>query len=329
MRLMRFMWAVFGLWIACAGVVLGTASSPHMAIIDNIPDGISDSCSKLLQELDQDKVFQQCTEPLIEATNTFAQQSTNSTSSVALSSSMEKLCQVQNGCDRHLVRYFLFEFWNQCTDALEARHPEILSLYDYLYIFNPFRDAVCSKDASGKYCLSTITQHIAKKSPKTKRAVPQPQDVYSEEYWARVLPTIPRSHMMAATNSSTSASHAINTSQLPPLAPQQVFFFLSGDSDKDTLCTECSKHVLAAYISYELSSPYAPGLENSDVLKSQRSIYERAQSICGGDFVSSINKEADVQSFTGPASSAVSPRALTSRPWILFVVACIVSLSSY
>ena len=184
---------------------------------------------------------------------------------------MEKLCQAQNGCDRHLVRYFLFEFWNQCTDELEARHPEILQLYEYLYIFNPFRDAVCSKDASGKYCLPTITKNAAKKSPKTKRAMPLPQDVYSEAYWARVLPTIPRSHMMAATNASSSP--AINTSQLPSLAPQQVFFFLSGESDPDVLCTECSKHVLAAYISYELSSPYAPGLENSGVLKSQQSIY--------------------------------------------------------
>lgn len=324
MRLIGSMWAVLALLIAAAGVVHGTAQSPNMAIIDNIPDGISDSCSKLLEELDQDKVFQQCTEPLIEATNTFAQQSTNSTNSVALSSSMEKLCKVQNGCDRHLVRYFLFEFWNQCTDELEARHPEILQLYDYLYIFNPFRDAVCSKDASGKYCLPTITKNIAKKSPKTKRAAPLPQDVYSDEYWARVLPSIPRSNMMAATNSSASStSNAINTSQLPPLAPQQVFFFLSGDSDKDMLCTECSKHVLAAYISYELSSPYAPGLENSDVLKSQQSIYERAKSICGNGFVASINKQANVQSFSGPASSAVSPRALTSRLWILFVVACL------
>ena len=163
MRLVRLMWAAWALWIAAVGVVHGTASSPHMAIIDNIPDGISDSCSQLLQELDQDKVFQQCTEPLIVATNTFAQQSTNSSRSVALSSSMEKLCQAQNGCDRHLVRYFLFEFWNQCTDELEARHPEILQLYEYLYIFNPFRDAVCSKDASGQYCLPTITKKAAKK----------------------------------------------------------------------------------------------------------------------------------------------------------------------
>ena len=107
MRLVRLMWAAWALWIAAVGVVHGTASSPHMAIIDNCADGLADSCSQLLQELDQDKVFQQCTEPLIVATNTFAQQSTNSSRSVALSSSMEKLCQAQNGCDRHLVRLSL------------------------------------------------------------------------------------------------------------------------------------------------------------------------------------------------------------------------------
>ena len=191
------------------------------------------------------------------------------------------------------------------------------------YIFNPFRDAVCSKDASGQYCLPTITKKAAKKSPKTKRAMPLPQDVYSEAYWARVLPTIPRSHTMAATNASS--SHAINTSQLPSLAPQQVFFFLSGESDPDVLCTECSKHVLAAYISYELSSPYAPGMENSGVLKSQQSIYERAKSVCGRDFVSSINQQAHVQSFTGPASGAVSPRALTPHLWGWLVVAYLLS----
>ena len=100
---------------------------------------------------------------------------------------------------------------------------------------------------------------------------------------------------------------------------------MSGESDPDVLCTECSKHVLAAYISYELSSPYAPGLENSGVLKSQQSIYERAKSVCGRDFVSSINQQAHVQSFTGPASGAVSPRALTPHLWGWLVVAYLLS----
>ena len=79
------------------------------------------------------------------------------------------------------------------------------------------------------------------------------------------------------------------------------------------------------YLCFEIATHSSPGLENSDVLKSQQSIYERAKSVCGRDFVSSINQQAHVQSFTGPASGAVSPRALTPHLWGWLVVAYLLS----
>lgn len=328
---MKMVWwwpsAALGVLMVMPHMVYGASQPSDMPIIDNIPDGISSSCTKLLTKLDQDQVFEQCTQPLIQATNAFAAQSVNTSKANALSHSMDNLCQVKNGCDRHLVRYFLSKFWDECTDELESRNKQIVQFYDYLYIFNPFRDAVCSKNKAGKYCLTEIAQSMSKNKSKAKRAASVPDDPYSDEYWDAVLPTIPRSTTFAAQHVSNSSKQSksktssnSNDTVLPDLEPQQVFFFLSGNSDKDALCTECSQQVLASYIGFELASPYAPGMENSDVLKSQQNIYEHAKEVCGADFVTNINKKANVQTFTEPVSSAATVVPLTTWLGVVGVV---------
>ena len=323
------------MWAQWLGLVVGSvplavqglAGSSNMPTIDYIPNDISSNCSTLLTQLDEDNLFQQCTEPLINATNAFAVESTTVNSSDALQSSLRKLCDSGTGCDRSLVRHFLGQFWDQCSDELEKPNDQVLKLYNYLYIFNPFHDAVCSKDHTGQYCLSSIVRTMAQQedsqlSRMYRRSVPDDivADVYSDEYWERVLESIPRSRNVSF--AKTPSNSSTNTTQLPQVEPQQAFFFLSGSSDKSSLCTECSQNVLAAYIAFELTSPYALGLENSDVLKSQHEIYDHARSLCGTEFLQTVNQKAGVQGFSGPASSATvsSVRRPLDPSWLCALI---------
>lgn len=282
---------------------------PALALI---PTNISDSCSTLLTQLNSDDVFQTCTAPLIAAANAYTQ-STNGTSSATLTSTLDEVCAAANGCDRPLVQQFLAQFWDACTAELEAQDADVMQLYDYLYIFVPFRDAVCAKDNQGGYCLPSMAPGMAPSANEDmlqlyRRGAPTPwppgvpRDVTSDAYWAHVMATIPR-----ANDSSAAAA--------PSLVPEQLFFFLSGSTPKDVLCTECTQHVLSAYVAFELATPYAPGLESSAVLQSQQAIYDHARTLCGADFVHTLNQQAGVEPVTEWISA--STRAAPLRPWLL------------
>ncbi|WFD22240.1 hypothetical protein MEQU1_000906 [Malassezia equina] len=292
-------------WLALAGLaplaVQAAVNATAMPVLTMIPTDISSSCYTLLTQLDEDSVFDQCTQPLINATNAFAT-SSQGTQPTSMNSALQGLCAANDGCDRPLVRQFISQFWDQCADELEAGQSQVVQLYEYLYIFIPFRDAICTKNQQGDYCLSALAPSMATNANSDmvqlyRRGVPNvdDNDVESDAYWERVLPTIPRASRLAT-----------NVSGLPTLQPQQVFFFLSGSSPKDTLCSECTTHVLASYIRFELSAPYALGLESSSVLQSQQAIYEQAKQVCGDAFVESLNAKAGIQAFSEPASGAAA-----------------------
>lgn len=263
-----------------------------------IPANISSSCYTLLVQLDSDSLFQQCTDPLIQATAIYANASSSNATESSLTHSLDSLCSQQNGCDRTLVRQYVAQFWDECSAELEAGNDEVTQLYDYLYIFNPFRDAICSKNTNGTYCLESLAPYMrpsADLQALQLDAVPDAGDVYSEQYWAHVLSTVPTSNAKAA--QSTSALNA-----------DQVFLFLSGSTDRDTLCSECTQNVLASYIGFEMATPYALGVERSDVLSPQVTIYNNARKMCGEPFVAAISTRAGVSEF--PSAAARAPRAL-------------------
>lgn len=293
----------WGWWLCAVALVplavQAAVNATAMPVLALIPTNISSSCYTLLTQLDEDHVFDQCTQPLINATNAFAT-SSQGAQPVSMTNALHGLCAANDGCDRPLVRQFIAQFWDQCTDELEARQDQIVQLYEYLYIFIPFRDAICSRNQQGDYCLAALAPSMATDADSDmvqlyRRGVPDidANDVESDAYWERVMPSIPRASTLAA-----------KMPALPQLQPQQIFFFLSGSSPKDTLCTECARHVLASYIRFELSAPYALGLDSSQVLQSQQAIFEQAKHVCGSDFVESLNAEAGIQAFSDPPSSA-------------------------
>ena len=277
-----------------------------------IPANISSSCYTLLVQLDSDSLFQQCTDPLIQATGIYANASSSNATEASLTDSLDSLCHQQNGCDRTLVRQYIAQFWDECSAELEAGDDEVTQLYDYLYIFNPFRDAICSKSSNGTYCLESLAPYMrpsADLQALQLDAIPDAGDVYSEQYWAHVLTTVPTSN-----TSTTQTSTALNA--------DQVFLFLSGSTERDTLCSECTQNVLASYIGFEMATPYALGVERSEVLRPQVTIYNNARKECGAAFVEAISTRAGVSEF--PSAAARAPRARAA--WRGGVVAAALAL---
>lgn len=91
-------------------------------------------------------------------------------------------------------------------------------------------------------------------------------------------------------DSASEVAQAIDTSSLSN--SNIAFLFLQTTSDKSVLCSSCSKNVLASYISFETSIPYAIGLANSDILKGQSALYSTMKETCGDDFTKSVNQVA-------------------------------------
>lgn len=285
------------LLVALSDVYAAGAPAADMPGLSLIPTDISNACYTLLEQVNEDTVFSRCTEPLIAAAEQFTNSSTSGQLKDSLKSSLDALCNQTSTCDRPLVRQYIGQFWDACMDELEGGHKQVRELYDYMYMFTPFRDAVCSRDADDAYCLQTLAPTTGAKSrlatARLHAAAPgTPSGARANEYWEHVLKTIP--------NAST---------VVDDMAPQQVFLFLSDTTETQTMCSTCAKKVLAAYIAFELSTPYALGLESSEVLRTQPRLYAHALRTCGLDFVRSVNELAGVQAYTAAvgAASAVRP----------------------
>jgi uncharacterized membrane-anchored protein YitT (DUF2179 family) len=87
------------------------------------------------------------------------------------------------------------------------------------------------------------------------------------------------------------------------------FLFFSPTQDATTLCTACSRNVLTAYINFESDVPYAPGLNQSQLLDTQSALYNAIQSKCPSGFLNGAVQAAGGLSggaFTSGAVSTVS-----------------------
>jgi len=77
-----------------------------------------------------------------------------------------------------------------------------------------------------------------------------------------------------------------------------AFLFLQPTADKEVLCGDCAKSILASYISFETSIPYGVGLSNSPILKGQSDLFKKAKKTCGKDWRPSVNLLAGTEAFT-------------------------------
>lgn len=143
-----------------------------------------------------------------------------------------------------------------------------------LYSLIPLKNAVCSKDDSGNYCVSTIGSTTSQS--------------------ASQLASIAQSISVSASVASSNARRADAAQVVAAIAPNAttfasnnlLFLLLQPSLAKDALCQTCTRNVITSYISFESATPYAPGLAASVLLGGQSALYQAVQSTCGSTFLS-------------------------------------------
>lgn len=277
-----------------------------------IPSGISSACSEFLSSLNTDTNIQACTTPLLQATTYYtnatqsaASQKTGTTSETTVSAqtltdSLDKLCDGNTGCQPQLIRTQLSKFWTACSAELRAKNEAVLNVYDVMYLLNPFQDAVCTKDTSNNYCLLSIANSSAADAATT--ATTSKRSLLTQDERLLAGSDGAALHRRQASTQAAEAATAGNNKNI-------AFLFLQPDSDKTVLCSQCSKNILAAYIKFETSIPYAIGLSNSQNLAGQSDLYKAMGTECGDDATTNVNELAGTTAFAAIRSGA---SALTS-----------------
>ena len=222
-----------------------------------IPSGISDGCNTFLTAFNEDASLQSCTSPIISATAQFiGANATANPSTSDVQSALGSICGSSGSCSESTVRSKLADFYSACTAELTSnKNSDVLALYDSLYTMIPLKNAICSKDDTGAYCVG------------------------------KVAAKVPVSSLY--TNVGSDGSQSVLKPNVDTFETNNIaFLLLQASTPKDTLCTSCSRSVLTAFVSWESSSPYAPGLAQSKILGGQTDLYTAVTSTCGATFLS-------------------------------------------
>jgi hypothetical protein len=236
----------------------GTAApAPSSAANPLIPTGISKGCTDFLTNLNSDKTLATCTSALTTATSGYAPggSAMTSPSTTQIESTLNTLCSTStaSSCPESLLRGKIADFYSACSVELTSNpNPDVVRTYDVLYTITPLKNAICSKDDNGSYC---VTQ--AKLPSGTSKSLVAGSDQ------TVLIPDM----------------SAYRKANLP-------FLFLTPSLDSADLCTACTRNVLTSYINFESNVPYAPGLSKSTVLGSQSDLYNGVQNTCGKNFLS-------------------------------------------
>lgn len=297
-----------------------TAQTTTSSAVSGIPTGISSNCSSFLTKLNADSSIKACTAPLLSATtyytNATKSSSAKNAASGALQESLSRLCGANTGCDSGLIRQYLSEFWSSCTPEIKSQTDGVLDVYDVLYLLNPFREAICSKDDDGNFCLTTVASTAD--GSKTKRSADELQDDFNEdeaEFFSQLQERLHRRQ----SDASDTAGSTVSNSSLPNIA----FLFVQPNSDKSALCSACTQNILASYIKFETSIPYAIGLSNSKALAGQSALYKAGKEKCGGKWAPKINSIAGTTDF---AKVAAAPQGVRASAAVMALVAGVAAL---
>lgn len=277
--------------VCSANAQTPTSSAPSTLI----PTGISSGCSTFMNSLNADSSIKTCTAPLLQATeyytNATTGKSSSSDSKQYLQETLTRLCATSAGCDSSIIRTRLSDFWIQCGDEIRAKNKGVQDVYDVLYLINPFREAICSKDDDGNYCLTTVSSTAAT----GKRSVEDEGDDDASS-------SSPISARQATTGDDASTSaNDIDSGSLS--GSNIAFLFLQPNAGKDKLCSTCAQNILASYIQFETSIPYAIGLANSDILSGQSDLYKAGKKECGSDWAKKVNSIAGTTDFAKVAGA--------------------------
>lgn len=71
-----------------------------------------------------------------------------------------------------------------------------------------------------------------------------------------------------------------------------AYLFVDPTASKDVVCTGCTKSILSAYTSFEMSTPYAFGLSKSGILGGQQAVWQGVLDTCGSSFFAATGTAA-------------------------------------
>lgn len=271
----------------------------------------------------------------------------NVTSSV-ITSTLTSLCSTSSKCDDAMIRSYLGQFYSACQAELNSENAEyterIREMYDYLYIVNPFRSAVCSRNGdSQKYCVLEIASLAASVEDNNATAIINTNSTVnatavnsvkfnslaslaSGSFFAPVLqaaenlvinnPISSLSKRFLAARGEEDDQEGDNaetedeqidgpsTTETTFMTPNATtyretslpYLFLQSNMPSKSLCTSCTRSVMAAYIAWEAQVPYAIGLESSPILGGQPALWSGIHSTCGQTFTDAIAEQAGVLS---------------------------------
>ncbi|BGP35875.1 hypothetical protein JCM10296v2_007727 [Rhodotorula toruloides] len=364
-----------------------TAAAPVSTSTQNplIPSSISPKCQSFLTYLNSASSLSSCTTPLLSALSSFQPSpdspTTYTASSDQVHSAISNLCS-QPSCDDSLVRGMLGGFAANCTAELEAKNQVVLGSYDALYVLEPLREAVCSTDSAGAFCVEDIAAGKVPSAPSNTTTsssassnstapvnmtalasfasaaasstaqtgsqlaaqtysipVPAPQALYvqitkvakrwyglakrqyqggsSGSSWSAGSSSAASPSSSSGSNSSSPAGSSNSTTSpapatplaLPSLLPNSQtwstlslpFLFLTPSMPSSTLCTPCTRTILASYIAFESRMPYALGLANSPLLGGQGTLWTGVGEKCGSGFLEGVAKQVGEANLTGGA----------------------------
>ncbi|TKY86786.1 hypothetical protein EX895_004426 [Sporisorium graminicola] len=325
--------------LAATLLLVGSSVAPVAAqaaanVSSAIPSNVSATCQTFLSTLNSDTQLDACTKPLLAATKYY---SSNSTDSAAqLDSTLADLCSTNTGCDADIIRQRLDQFWQNCHTDLQSNNAVVQAMYDNLYMITPLVNSICSKDTNNDYCLKTIAKAAANSSRvpssnKSRRDVAEDDDDEEEEEEEEDEPSETVAELARRQSTTTADLNGLynETATTGTANTNAAFLFISSSSPKSILCSRCTQLILASYIKFETSIPYAIGLRTSAILSPQSDIYKAAKTDCGHDFVGEVNKIANTTqfaavvngaSFGGARSGVATLATLAAAAVVAFVV---------
>lgn len=181
-----------------------------------IPASVSQKCQSFLTALNSNDQIAQCTAPLLTTVAAFHASSSSSAansysaSSGQVQSALSDLCSAP-GCDDALLRSLLGQFNGNCSQELQAANQVVLGSYDALYVLSPLRNAVCTRDESGGFCLDDIAQ----------RSMP------ASSTGANATSIVSSNSAVASASSSSTSNKNSTNNATAPAAPKQNFAVLA------------------------------------------------------------------------------------------------------
>ncbi|KAM0792028.1 hypothetical protein ACM66B_006255 [Microbotryomycetes sp. NB124-2] len=183
-----------------------------------IPTSISNSCEKFLTYLNGDKNLAACTASFAQTLTVFAPSDNAveyTSSATQVHDTLEEFCSAET-CSDVFIRTTLQHFTGNCTAELQAKQPVVLGTYDTLYATQPFRRAICAKDAEEGFCLEDIA----------KGDVPSGSTNASEALASSVSANLSAPALATSTfNTSQAIVHLAATKQyvIDVVSPSQLF----------------------------------------------------------------------------------------------------------